>query len=938
MKTHCAVKSLIFFSTDQVTATTNTSPTFRFPPFPLAFVEDPEPPVKPTTDIFESTSPEYPVYRRLPQPAADILTQVARSLPEMLPEPETDPNSIFEEESHVDYTSITTSRAPPITSTQSLEILVSNKDYDQALRILDMLLEIRTEIPPSFSYEAAATFALKTIAQTKDEIDVQVQIFRKWFSLIPRADHSRPRTFRQIRDLIMVSPVNSLRLIMEFGLIAAEKGYANSTHFRVTSVVALYGDPDITTKFIDELLQRNRHFLEQTCTPAKADILDRKLHVDIIGIAVRTLARAGRFDHATHLIPDLETSDLHLTPFTYNFLLRKMRQTGETRYLPHINYIARHKSQARYRAYGLKQMPKETLGSAIRCLAGVGQFDLAIGLLPEAEDIGIELVPTLDFLSMRLRSTGDDQYISFIERVSQLRTIAKSIPVALDSDSTSSANTELPATQPITGVEEDSVDPAFEALIKAWCIDEALALIPAYHQTHLRNRPHVYGYLWSKLKASCDPKYDIAMERISQLRNEILESDRQAKKDAAVAAPSQKDAYEARQASRYADEAAESAVASAPYWVQPGSGFALPEKGFKAESLSRMPHPLTIIRFMELYLASGRTRAIPSLRRFALKRPAASSTLLFAEMLFHARNRKPDLVVRTFVNRFYIVGLPRDELLLRLKAMEPPSQAEDIWTAKAPRSSKLFPRPEHTTVVWRALLEVTMTDREVEDLYAKLLKRAPPAPPPAWKTGVSSPAFTPFVRRICAALGVDRGARVLREMMALGIQPTIYHLTELAMAYSRAGDAAKTFVVLNQVESALETWERAAAHVVGADERRRLTQMPHLVPRVDRVFYIAVIRGFLLSNVLPAAREAERRMRARYGYTPGMDQHLDDLYADLAIAERGGELPRRAPLTSVVHNAYYSKRVTMLQNANQPSAPLPTVDTSRPESSSSAGA
>ncbi|KAJ6595773.1 hypothetical protein DFH09DRAFT_905715, partial [Mycena vulgaris] len=694
---------------------------------------------EPDTDIFEPPSPEYKrVYERLPLPSADILTQVVRSLPEMLPEPETNPASIFEDKSHIDYAGASFSPAHPITVTQALENLVIEGNHEQASSVLDELLEVGTEIPASSSYEVAALAVIKAQARTETEMNDQVQKFRKWFSLVLPADQSPPRRFRKICDRIMLSPLNSLRLMMEFGLIAAEKGYASRTHPRVTSLISMYGNPDVTIQFIDEVRRRNRSFLERSSASANADIMDRKLHVDIVGVAVRTLANAGRFDHAVQLIPD-PGSGFHLTPYTYYFLVNKLEMTQDPRYLPHINFVVQYKSEVR----------------------------------------------TVD---RRTRETTDDGGV-------------------------------LGAA-------------------------EAKSLLSA-EEIHI-----------SSFFSSQPPR---------RVKNNLAHALRALK------------------------------------------------KGLRAFAPSLRPHPLTIARFMELYLDSGRTRAIPLLRNFALRGTAGAHLYIFAEMLFHARNRNPDLVIQTFVTHFYIVGLPRDDIILRLGAMEHDPETAYIWAATPRR--KLYPDPVHAAVVWRALLELTRDERALLDLYAKLLKFADlrsmqssalhPGipllhPPPAWKTGADSSAFTPFIRRICKAFGSDRGALILKHMVDLGIKPNIYSLTELAMEYSRTGDVTRTFALLNQVESALKSWEDAdaaeEADGAAADEetvRQRRATQSQLIPRVDQVFYIALIRGFLLSGKIPAARDVERRMSNRYGYVAGKDQYLDELYNDLEAAEGGAKIPHR---------------------------------------------
>ncbi|KAJ6470061.1 hypothetical protein C8R47DRAFT_989032, partial [Mycena vitilis] len=651
--------------------------------------------------------------------SVDILTQVHRSLPEMLPEPETNPGNIFENRWNDDYAGISTSSTPPITSTQSLEILVADRDYDEALRVLDALLEVGTEIPFSYAYESAALSAVKAPASDATEMDRQIKTFKKWFSLIPPVDQSRPRTFRRLRAHILLSPLNSLRLTMEFGLIAAEKGYVMQ-HFNATTVVCMYGDPSVTSQFIDELRRRYRIFLERTSKGGDVEYLDNRFRVDVVSVAVRTLARAGRFDHAVQLIPDPLETNFHLSPYTYNFLVHKMEMTKDSRYLPHIRFITQHKQETTFRS-----AKDGTSSEAVR----------------QAESFSAEEI----FMASSLSESGPPQR----------------------------------------------------------------------------------------------PGHDLA----ASLR-------------------------------------------------------AL-KKGFRAPT--ERPHPLTVVHFIEAYLASGRTRAIPLLRNFVLRRvtpgiTTGSISYIFAEMLFHARCRNPDLVIQTFVTHFFIVGLPRDDLLQRMRAMERNPLTAALWECTP--KMKIFPHPVHTAAVWRALLELTTDERALEALYAKLIRFANLrseqssamhpgvpflTPPPSWKTGVDASAFTPFIRRICSALGTERGGPILQDMIRLGIRPTIHQLTELAMAYSSAGEVRKTLVMLDQLEKSME----ARKALIEAEATAHRAIRARLLPPVDSVFYVAVIRGFLLSNRVTAAKDVKKRMDKHFSYESGTSAHIDELEEDLRVAERG---------------------------------------------------
>ncbi|KAJ7158353.1 hypothetical protein C8R43DRAFT_364606 [Mycena crocata] len=936
---------------DTFTPSTSISPVLRFPPFPLAVVEEVKPaPRVPAeaepetnTDFFEPPSSEYvaaseyiEVHRRLPEPTlaqVDILTQVVRTLPEILPEPETDPDSIFEDVLDADYAGLPISTPSPIiTSTQSLEMLVAEKDYDQALRVLDVLLELGTQIPFAEAYEAAALSAIEAPAQTKEELDGQIVTFRKWFSLVPTAKMSRPRTLEHISARIMLSPWNCLPLMMEFALIAAEKGFAATTYYSVTRAIALYDDADAILHFVEELPRRNRVYLEQSVWGRWVEELDRRFHVDVVCTAVRALAKAGRFDLAVQLIPDPTETDFHLTPYTYTYFLAKAQHSGDSRYVPHINFVAQHNSLDRFREFGLKRMDKQKLGVAIQCLASVGEVDFALGLLPHFVDAKAALLAqTLDFLLELLGSHEQERYAAYIDSISQLREaitepsidsaptaeIAEDSIIAMETpkDFASTPNGSPTAVH----TQETRYDHVMKNLIVAWCLDEALALLPTFQWWNAGRATRIYNLLLWKLKASCNSNYKDDFKRIKQLKDEEAAARRRA----------------IREANNYLKDftpeevqMSSSMSSSAPQRVTKannlGSILRSLKKGFKALTQSERPHVLTIVRFIELYVESGRTTAIPLLRRFVLSHTYSGGLYIFAEMLYHARHSHPDLVIRTFVTHFYIVGLPREELSKRMLQMEH-SPTDALWEAQP--TVKLNPGPAHVATVWRALLEtIAFGDYSaLEELYGKLVQfstmSVPPTPlhsgipllsaPPSWHTGADPSAFTPFVRRISQTFGAERGAVVLKHMFERGIKPSIYHLTELAMEYSRSGDVAKTMNLVSQIERAADEWDAAGAVEKGVEHqaaRQQRAQSSHLIPRVDQVFYIAVMRGFIKSNHLVAARDVERLRYKRFGYAPGNDPHLDELYIDLRAAEEGKQIaPSRppSPLSTAVATGGY---------------------------------
>ncbi|KAF7316313.1 hypothetical protein MIND_00150000 [Mycena indigotica] len=808
-------------------------PGYHFPPFPL---------VSATT-----STPANTIYQRLPQEAADIAAQVAVSLPELLPEPESDTSAIFEDGDGDDYHGGVSALAP-FTSTEALRVLVSAGDYDIALKVLDELLEVGVDIPLSHTYQLAAINSVKSQARTDADMEEQIRTFKKWFSLIPVVDYSRPNALDRVMRRVLSSSLNSISLVMEFGLLAADKGHAPHISQRVLGFICMYGEPAQAIVFLEEFCQRHASFVGKVDeSPVYA-----AFRTTALTSAIRTLANAGRFDHAIKLLPALPR--IRFDPSLYNFLIRKMRAAGGSRYDPLIELVADCKTKASH-SYNPDIMPPADLSICIQCLVDVGQPDMAIKLLPHLGGPQSELVvKTLDYIQTRSNTSFS----------SPLNAQDHPQPYPAEDGSKDTDQSRRFAF-------------VVRKLANAWLLDEALAILPTYHSNNAGLHLSIYALLLRKLKASFDPKYLSSIEQLLRLHEQT-----------AVAARSGRDWLEINM-----EEMPTPQLAPIPTSTQPPhSTFGMAQslrglrKGFHSPTPSRMPSAVSIVQFFHDYLSSGRTQAIRLLRNAAFRTHTGSGIYILAELLFHEGRQEPAEVIKTFATYFFIVGLPRDELLPHLRV-----EAEsDTNISGGLQQAKRHPDPKHTAVVWRALLELAENNAHLETLYRKLLAFArmgmAPAPavnrgvplllpPPAWKTGVSQASFTPFIRRLTLAFGPERGLHVLGDMVKLGISPSIHQLTELAMAYSRGGQVKHTFALLGQAERA-------------ADAKARSSQGPTkgpTVPGVDLVLYGAVIRGFLSSGQIAAAREVVGRMMQRFGGDIEKNEYIQSLLENVEQAE-----------------------------------------------------
>ncbi|KAJ3512071.1 hypothetical protein NLJ89_g3730 [Agrocybe chaxingu] len=326
---------------------------------------------------------------------------------------------------------------------------------------------------------------------------------------------------------------------------------------------------------------------------------------------------------------------------------------------------------------------------------------------------------------------------------------------------------------------------------------------------------------------------------------------------------------------------------------------------------SKLPHPFTLVNFMSMYLATGRTRALKMLLDKAIRHGfIATSNFVFAEMLFYRRIGQPNLVIKTFVDHFFLSAVPREEVVKCVTRIDSQINNYDPTSGEDPPLKRFYPFNEsftlprgkiwpsriHCNLIWDALSELTTVDRELEVLYYKLvqyvadgrvlsetepLSAIDELPTPAgWTTSAGAAAFTPFIYRLMYLRGPHFGVRMFRQMLQLGVKPTVYHYTELAGYFARKSDSRKAFAILDGMAAQQQ-------HPFGREtyevEQRGISPpvREYHLPRPTVVTYVSLIRGFLIAKNLEAAEAALRRLRKVHTHVPGENRFLDRALEDL---------------------------------------------------------
>lgn len=346
------------------------------------------------------------------------------------------------------------------------------------------------------------------------------------------------------------------------------------------------------------------------------------------------------------------------------------------------------------------------------------------------------------------------------------------------------------------------------------------------------------------------------------------------------------------------------------------------------------PHALDIMNFMVLYSESGRTTALDQLRNKAFRSGYAhASKFVLAELLFDYHRGMHIEVIQRFTDSCYVAGVPRDEVMIVLSTAKTPKET----TGFHPKSrffGKLFPTGAICSIVWHSLVALSVTHARLERLYAKLLQFAKGdatdhlpdifpeyskvshlIPPPRLMNPVVAASFTPFMWRLMVHAGPDRGAEILRDVVSVGLQPTVYHFTELAAYYAGAGQAARAFFILDRMEaSSSPPPEPQPIPDIGDqyDEHGHMkipTPVPHVydldasepvydventdaaqtdanalkpvgIPAPDFVMYASLMRHFIIAGDAKSVASVNERFLKRYKYVSGDNTFMDKIYAD----------------------------------------------------------
>ncbi|KAN0084316.1 hypothetical protein V8E55_007820 [Tylopilus felleus] len=310
------------------------------------------------------------------------------------------------------------------------------------------------------------------------------------------------------------------------------------------------------------------------------------------------------------------------------------------------------------------------------------------------------------------------------------------------------------------------------------------------------------------------------------------------------------------------------------------------------------PSPHALHSFITSYQSIGRTRALPLLRTVAYRHaPKSAATWAFTAMLHHRTRREPLHLLRVFTQHFYLVGVPRKTVLALLRGPRgQQARREQVpgWMAGAGgMRSRVWPNAYHTALVWEAVVELS-SGAERERLYALLVslvqqsrrpEQAHDAQERDTETRVALPPdtydaahFSPFVSA-WARRRPARAASALKDMIQLGVHPTVVQWSMVARGYAQHDDPCVALRILDRLEEMVRGAERD--YESGEGERERDGRGMDALLGV----HTNVLRGFVIAGDVPRACEVERRLVDRLGYRAGNRPATDASIALLRALE-----------------------------------------------------
>jgi len=310
-----------------------------------------------------------------------------------------------------------------------------------------------------------------------------------------------------------------------------------------------------------------------------------------------------------------------------------------------------------------------------------------------------------------------------------------------------------------------------------------------------------------------------------------------------------------------------------------------------------------IVPYFDLYKTDLRgSEMVLWLRTRAYRHSLTSaSTVLLAELLHHHRRGQFTRVLWVFEKFFHLVGVPSEDIKLRLwkRHHYPPhmhinhrNRPVRITKTTSNLPSRLWPTPHHTSLVWSALVHLCETEEDLFTLYDLLLQCSAQFHHPHQRhsrggggdskgdnsTPVAAPNdrydaahFLPFLIALTHLRGAPHGLRVLDDMQDRGVAPSAQILSAAAALQARHGEPAVALRMLEVVQDLLENEREEEEKGRGEQGERGDGESAKIQIQISQqqllATYTGVLRGLLDRRAIAQAQQVAELLRQRFGYT-----------------------------------------------------------------------
>ncbi|GBE83987.1 hypothetical protein SCP_0510460 [Sparassis crispa] len=332
---------------------------------------------------------------------------------------------------------------------------------------------------------------------------------------------------------------------------------------------------------------------------------------------------------------------------------------------------------------------------------------------------------------------------------------------------------------------------------------------------------------------------------------------------------------------------------------------------------SRYPNPVTFAEFMDAYRASGRSVALGILRKQSYSNSfATASWWALSEMMYHYRRQEYALVLLAYAHHFHLVGIPAwlSQHLSTLEKLAQDSRYGRRVIPLYPVPQKHWPMSQHTSLVWRAVVELTAeTSGALESLYQELLSQVaasqgavttgslmkpeplhslprvqdwsipsadeyPAAIPPP--TSFDDAHFNVFIRAFInkEGAGPARAIQVIDDMYRFGFKVSVHSLTPLVSAFAREGEQDRLKMLLSRMEESLPSEtpaEDSVAEGEGDVAGAAGVAPENALPAPNVVTYTAIIWAFIRTYQYQEATEFVEQLKEKGRYVPGTNRRTD---------------------------------------------------------------